>query len=99
MKKNIYSTGFILYASLAVATSIAAPRQISTREPFLSLPRNDGAQQSNVPDSGQQLPLPSPPHRGSHPPDNNRRPVHPQPPRNDGAQPVTRKSAPSEFRS
>lgn len=76
MKKNIYSTGLVLYALLALATLIAVPRQLSAGAPSF------GAQQSSGPGSGQQPPSQRPPRSGNNESGNDRPPVHSRPPQN-----------------
>jgi hypothetical protein len=84
MKKNTYSTGLVLYASLALAMSIAAPRQSSADAPSFCSLLNPSAQRSSGSGSGQQPPSQRPPRSGNNGPVNSRPPVHSRPPQNGG---------------
>jgi hypothetical protein len=90
MRRNTYVTGFVMYASLTLATSIAAPRQLSAGARLFN------AQQRNAPDRVQQVPSPQPPRNGNNAaPGNQPRPVHSRSPRGGGEQSQGRPPQPS----
>src|ERR1700679_3956636 len=84
MKKNNFNTGLVLYASLALATFLAAPRQVLAGAPSFGSPLDPGAQQSSGPGNGQQPAGPRPPRGGNSGPGFCRPSFHSRPPQNGG---------------
>jgi hypothetical protein len=96
MKKNIYLSGFVVYASLALAMSVAAPPHASAGAASFRGPLNAIAQQHGGPDGGQPSQSQRPPRSGHDGPGNGGGPpAHSRPPRNPGDSPQGRPPRPN----